>query len=262
MPIRAFLSHDASRRALLAAFAPQPARARRRICARRPRRESRTHAAAAPYEPWRRRRRIPAGRLRGRAPRGARAGRHRTHEHAARSASSRSTLRRGLSVPSAIAALRARRRSPGRCPTTSPTRRRPHPPRSTPTTRGRRAIAPRLGGSCSGTSSATFGVDAPQAWANLAGGRPSGRRGRDRRGARHRRRLRRSRPLRALARLHAQRVRAGLRLRRRTPLSPRTTTATARRSPARSPRRPTTASASPASPTGAADAGARARLAG
>ena len=77
-----------------------------------------------------------------------------------------------------------------------------------------------------------FGVNAPEAWANVAADGAPGRAGRDRRGARHGRRLRQPRAVPPLARLQPLRVRQRLRLRRDTIPTRTTATATGRSSPA------------------------------
>ena len=164
-----------SRRALLAGV-----RARR--CWRSAARSRPTPSRASPPPPaeralraGRRRRRHSGPGVRGREPRGARAHRHRAARARRLTPFATVALRRGVSVPSASRACGAAAPSPGRCPTTSPTPRR-SPARSVLPQRPRqRRRGPAAGSSSSGTSSGTFGVDAPQAWANVAAaGHPGG----------------------------------------------------------------------------------------
>ena len=107
------------------------------------------------------------------------------------------TIKDGASVAATVRELRKRagRRDGGA------EHDRPRQRASTPTTRARAGTPGRLGSSCSGTSCPAAASTRPMAWQHLIdAGRPGGR-GVDRRGARHRRRVREPQPLRRVARL-------------------------------------------------------------
>ena len=90
---------------------------------------------------------------------------------------------------------------------------------------------------------ADTGVNAPDAWVHLAQAGPPGRQGRDRRGAGHRRRLRRPRPLPQVAGPQRRSASSAAGTSSTTTRTRTTTSATAPTSPARSPRAPATRSA-------------------